>query len=239
MAKSRRIKSKTNKKRSHKMRTGTRSRTRRSHSHQKLWNQKGCSRSHRHSRMCKRGGGGCGCSSYKKGGKALEIMPFKGGSCASCQLMKGGSCQACNLMKGGGGVPAPLVGAPWTPEISGWPGVQGLSGQTNYLAMNQYPVDLQTNGMMSSATQNDLTNASLVGRSNHTASMVGGGRRSRRMRRTRGGGLIPQDLVNFGRTFSYGLGSAYNSLAGLPQSPNPLPYKDQLPGTMTANQLRQ
>lgn len=223
MVKSRRMKSHSNRKRSNSMRT----RTRRTRRHQKLWNQRGCSHNKSKScRRCKRGGG-CGCSLFKKGGKGLEIMPA---------VIKGGSCHSCQLMKGGSGVPAPLVGAPWSPEISGWPGVQGVAGQTNYLAMNQYPVDLQTNGMMSSATQNDLTNASLVGRSNSTASMVGG--RHTRRRRTRGGGLIPQDLVNFGRTFSYGLGSAYNSLAGLPQSPSPLPYKDQLPNTPTANQLR-
>jgi hypothetical protein len=48
------------------------------------------------------------------------------------------------------------------------------------------------------------------------------------MSKKRGGGFIPQDLVNFGRTFTYGLGSAYNAINGYPQPVNPLPYKDQL-----------
>jgi hypothetical protein len=48
------------------------------------------------------------------------------------------------------------------------------------------------------------------------------------MSKKRGGGLIPQDLVNFGRTFTYGLGSAYNAINGYQQPVNPLPYKDQL-----------
>ena len=188
----------------------------------KLWNQKGCS--HNRYKSCKSCGRGGSCGSCLfKGGKALEIMQpknIKGGS---------GNCPMCQLK--GGGVPPPFIGKPWTPEISGWSGVQG---QANYLAKNTYPVDLQTNGMMSSATQNDLTNSSLMGISNNTAANIKGGRRYRK----RGGGLIPQDLVNFGRTFSYGLGSAYNSLSGLPQGPSPLPYKDQLPNTPNASQLR-
>lgn len=208
---------------SRKSRKTRKSRTRK----MRVWNQIGCS--HNRNKACKRckRGGGCGsCSGsiFSRGGNALEVMQqlknIKGGNCAQCQVIKGGS----------GSVPPPLIGKAWTPEISGWPGV---SGQANYLSMNKYPVDLQTNGIMSSATQNDLTNASLKGISNNTASLRGG-----RTRRRRGGGFIPQDLVNFGRTFSYGLGSAYNSLSGVPQSPSPLPYKDQLPNTPNANQLR-
>jgi len=45
----------------------------------------------------------------------------------------------------------------------------------------------------------------------------------------KGGGLIPDTLLNLGRSVTYGLGSAYNSLGGFQAPVNPLPYKDQMP----------
>lgn len=57
-----------------------------------------------------------------------------------------------------------------------------------------------------------------------------GGRKKKR-RTYRGGGVsnfLAQDLVNLGRQAQYGIGSAYNILAGYPETPNPLPWKDQL-----------
>jgi hypothetical protein len=53
-----------------------------------------------------------------------------------------------------------------------------------------------------------------------------GGRRNKKS--VRGGGLIPQDLVNLGSDFSYNLKSAYNSLNGYKAPVDPLPYKGQL-----------
>ena len=47
----------------------------------------------------------------------------------------------------------------------------------------------------------------------------------------KGGGLIPQDLVNLGRDFEFNLKSAYNSLNGYKAPVDPLPYKGQLTGT--------
>jgi len=46
--------------------------------------------------------------------------------------------------------------------------------------------------------------------------------------RQSGGGLIPQDLVNLGRDFTFNMKSTYNALNGVSAPVNPLPYKDQL-----------
>ena len=54
------------------------------------------------------------------------------------------------------------------------------------------------------------------------------GRKSYKKKSIKGGGLIPQDLVNLGSNFSFNLKSAYNSLNGYKAPIDPLPYKDQL-----------
>lgn len=53
----------------------------------------------------------------------------------------------------------------------------------------------------------------------------------------RGGGLIPQDLVNLGRDFNFNLKSTYNTLNGYKAPVNPLPYKDQLTGALNNNRF--
>jgi hypothetical protein len=174
---------------------------------QRLWKQKGCSSRSKRSKMM---GGSCGCG-----------LPFGG--------MKGGCNGSCGLQQGGSGlapVPPALVGAPWTPAISGWPGVGGQDGVTNYLSMNKYvPYDPQTQVMQERAGSLFL------------GKYTGGGKKGMKKSKKRGGGLIPQDLVNFGRTFTYGLGSAYNAINGYSAPVNPLPYTDQLVNTPRANQL--
>lgn len=187
-------------------------RTHRNKRHQKLWNQKGCSR-----RSCKRGGG-CGCG-----------MPWNGGGGAS-QMGGGPGCALCQM--GGGGVrqkggyhlkplPPALVGTPWTPQISGWPGVAGIDGVTNYYSLNKYiPNDPQTQVMSERAGSLFL--------GNYTGGKKRSKSKSKSKTKKRGGGLFPQDLVNLGSTLQYGLGSAYNSINGYSQPVNPLPYKDQL-----------
>jgi hypothetical protein len=49
---------------------------------------------------------------------------------------------------------------------------------------------------------------------------------------------IGQDFLNVGRQFQYGLGSAYNALAGYPAPTNPMPWKGQLPTTANINTIR-
>jgi hypothetical protein len=46
---------------------------------------------------------------------------------------------------------------------------------------------------------------------------------------------MTQDLINLGRQFQFGLGSAYNALAGYSSPVNPLPWRDQLPARTPLN----
>jgi len=112
--------------------------------------------------------------------------------------------------KGGnsGRWPDGLVGSPWS--SNSLPGANGISGDRNYLAYNNYKYDPQTQGVIN-------------GRA------MSGGRKTRK--NLRGGGLIPNDLVNIGRQMMFGVNSAYNALAGNPSPVNPLPYKDQFSRT--------
>ena len=53
----------------------------------------------------------------------------------------------------------------------------------------------------------------------------------------RGGGIVPQDLVNLGRDVSFNFKSAYNALNGYSAPMSPLPYKDQLSSSVSANKI--
>lgn len=174
---------------------------------QRLIYQKGCSSSRRHlkggdkccskncSKHCK-----CDCHNNLKGGSNDTIAPLK--------------------MSGGGSlppVPAPLVGKSWTPQVSGWPGVDGVDSSRNYLANNLYDkFDPQT--MM----QLDST-------------QIGGSKkksfRRRRSRKQYGGSLLPQQLTNLGRDLSFNFKSTYNAMNGYSAPVDPRPYMDQFRGT--------
>jgi len=172
--------------------------------------------------------GGCGCG--------LPVM--SGGNCASCTtpLMSGGKshrllckCSGCKkkfkTMKGGNpGIPYAdgLVGSPWTPSIQGWPGVSGIQGDSNYLAPNEYKTDISRQMIATGA---------------NPPYSIGG----KKTRKQRGGTLsnfLGQDLINLGRQFQFGVGSAYNALSGFPSPVNPMPWKDQLSNTSSLSSMR-
>lgn len=119
----------------------------------------------------------------------------------------GGMCSTCGIQNGGRGgfyhpaapIPGPFIGSAWNGNVIDWPGVDGISSGRNYLAKNLYHSDPQT--MMH----------------------LGGKKQNKNQR----GGIIPQDLVNLGRDFSYNIGSAYNALNGYSKPVNPSPYMDQ------------
>ena len=184
---------------------------------QKIWIQKGCYNRKKHLGHSPR----CNC-------RLCVSSPQTGGcGCGATALFQSGGC-GCGLQFGGssGGVPPPLIGSPWM-------GVGGIDGQTNYLALNKYPVDPQTQVV----SERDGTVFPP-----HSKFMNGGRKRKgkvgrmttirrTRIRKSKKGGsgtLFPQDLVNLGRTFTYGIGSAYNSIGGYPQPVSPLPYQNQL-----------
>lgn len=167
-------------------------------------------------------GGSCGCSSpimtggrKRRGGCSTCAMGFM---VAGARHRIGCKCSKCKKrsMKGGNmGIPYPngLVGSPFTPgNIRGWPGVDGIPGDRNFSAQNMYYQDPQT---AMKATGNPPFSGGSKGKT----------------RKQKGGTLsnfITQDLINLGRQFQFGLGSAYNALAGYVAPVNPMPWKDQL-----------
>jgi len=173
---------------------------------QKIWRMKGCAHNKRTKcvkRLIRRRriGGGCGCDKIIGGGRE-----YSSSSSQRKESLRGGcGCGVGN--QAGGSTNSALIGSPWTANISSWPGVQGVPGVTNHYNLNEYKsFDPQTQ-MGSERGQY-------------------GGTRTKKNKR--GGGLIPQDLVNMGRNMMFGVGSAYNSLSGYQAPVNPLPYKNQL-----------
>jgi hypothetical protein len=129
--------------------------------------------------------------------------------------MKGGS-----FYKPPSPIPGPFVGKAWTPSVAGWPGVDGVSGNRNYLANNLYNAgDPQTMMKLGGSKKNK--------RKHHRKTNP----------RIKGGGLFPQDLINLGRDASFNFKSAYNALGGYTAPVNPSPYKDQLSGSISANRI--
>jgi hypothetical protein len=163
--------------------------------------------------------GGCGC------GIPMMTGGSKGGCGALCAMgfMVGGvrhrvgcKCSKCKkrMMKGGNpGIPYPngLVGSRWTPSVDGLPGVDGIPGNSNYIENNTY--------------NNDISRK-MVDVGANPPFLKGG------KRKQKGGTLsnfMGQDLINLGRQFQFGVGSAYNALAGYAAPTNPLPWKGQFP----------
>lgn len=211
----------------------------RSHRHRK---------SHRKSRRSSRGGshsgcGSCGCPiapyPITRGGKRL-----RGGNCESCSLIQKTGMLGGNFYKAPAPIPGPMVGSPWGTSVQEWPGVNGISGDRNYLKSIGDVIDNDPQLQMTMDAS---------GYVNRPGSMVGGyvygkrvrsktprtnsrsTRRSRstsRKSRSRGGGLIPQDLVNLGNDMTFQLKSTYNALNGYNAPTNPLPYKDQFSDSM-------
>jgi hypothetical protein len=159
-----------------------------------------------------------------KRGKKQRIIYMKGCSrkrhLGGRKCLKGGSNDPIAPLKMNGGsslppVPAPLVGNPWTPQVSGWPGVDGVDSGRNYLANNLYnQFDPQTMMKLDST-------------------LIGGSKRRRRKysKKQHGGSFMPQQLTNLGRDLSFNFKSAYNSMNGYSAPVNPKPYMDQFRST--------
>lgn len=173
-------------------------------------------------------GGNCGTGMCMAGGSAPNMGYMVGGKrhrsgckCSKCK-QKGG------MQKGGNpGIPYPngLTGSAWTPSTGGWPGVDGVQGGRNFLALNEYKVDPQT---------------ALIATGANPPFSVGGKKRSKK-RGQRGGALsnfLGQDLINLGRQVQFGLGSAYNALSGYAAPVSPLPWRDQIPSAANINTVK-
>jgi hypothetical protein len=145
----------------------------------------------------------------------------------------------------GGDQPA-LIGSPYTPD--NLPGQAGISGVSNYYPYNNYtPFDPQTENILQGRDQTTLGTGYKGGRKTKKSCNCGiklGGMKHRSMKHSsmkhrsmkhrmskRGGGFLPQDLVNLGRSITYSIGSTYNAINGYPAPVNPIPYMDQLKNT--------
>jgi hypothetical protein len=189
---------------------------------QRLYNMKGCSKTKSKSQSRNRsrklvGGYGCGNGSCPIAPFSWREMQQRGGSCAACGSTILGTAQTGgSFYKPATDMPGPFVGQAWSPSISNWPGTDGVSNNRNYLANNLY-----ANG------------------DPQTMMKLGGSkRRKHKGKGLKGGaGLIPQDLVNLGRDASFNLQSAYNALNGYAAPTSPLPYKDQLSSSISANRI--
>jgi hypothetical protein len=114
-------------------------------------------------------------------------------------------------------IPGPKIGSPWGPSFSKLPGVDGISGNRNYFKEVDVVKNPQQQMMLDDSGYKNFM------------SLIGG---KQRKHKSKGGGLIPQDLVNLGRDFTFNINSAYNALNGYKAPVNPLPYKGQLTGSL-------
>ena len=174
-------------------------------------------------------GGGCGCGlpimnggrKSRKNKKASNKSGFMiGGKIIHRPKCKCNDCRkimAYRNMKGGNpGKPYPggLTGSAWGPNPSEWPGVNHIAGDRNHYPLNTFKDGDPPTSMVDVGANPPFLN-------------IKGGKRKQK-----GGTLsnfIGQDLINLGRQFQYGLGSAYNALAGYASPVNPMPWKGQFP----------
>jgi len=144
----------------------------------------------------------------------------------------------------------PFVGKPWMPNF-GWPTIDGISGDRNYLEYNNYPVDPQTqimpynfrNGWAGGKSRRRKVGGWRYSSSSSTSSeegkenpnpkpaVVGKGLKSKKHTKKskgktvkRGGGI----LANATNDIMFNLKSAYSALNGQQQPVNPAPYMDQM-----------
>jgi len=142
----------------------------------------------------------CSVCGYKK------IKSQKGGNCG-CGLPVIQNAGAATFYKPAAPMPGPFTGQPWT--ASHWPSQNGVGSNNNHYKLNLYHQDPQTMMIVGGKKTKKRKNKKM--------------KRSRR----RGGGLIPDSIMNLGRSLSYNMGSSFNALNGYPAPVNPLPYKDQ------------
>jgi hypothetical protein len=184
-------------------------------------------------RKVKKGGSGCGSCGCPVGGLTSKQMSQFGGSnlVGSPVLIDGSNTNKYIPIPGisqkGGKMPGPFIGSSWSAPVDKWPTMNGIGGDRNYLANYSKVIGNDPQQQMSMNNSGYVTKNSMVGgytykNKRHSRA------KSSSSNSIKGGGLIPQDLVNLGSSFTFNLKSAYNSLNGTSAPTNPLPYKDQL-----------
>jgi len=161
--------------------------------------------------------------------KTKGVKNRKSRTCCSCCTCK--NCQHKKMKQKGGKYPDGLVGTPWTPNPSS---NELIPGNGNHYALNTYDNDVSRQMVDVGANPPYLY---LNGGKKHIKTKM---KKMKKMtkKNQKGGNLsnfLAQDLINLGRQAQFGLGSAYNALAGYQQPVNPLPWKDQMTHNSNSN----
>ena len=189
--------------------------------HQMISRRKGCSKKIKKTRKKYLGGNIDLGKSQLTQANPIFSNTHRGGGCDTCgaSCMSGGNCVSCNAvaasMSGGEKHRKECKCSACKIHQSG-----GNQVGPNYLALNNYSTDI----------------------SRQMASGGGKYKKSKtKTKKQRGGALssfIAQDLINLGRQFQFGMGSAYNALNGYGGPASPMPWKDQLPNSSNINSIR-
>ena len=136
-------------------------------------------------------------------------------------------------MHGGFGPGAGPVGYPLDGgNTSTWPGVSGNDqGMGNHYPLSGY-------GIPSGPLDPPISSRGIPERFSSSMKYGGGGKRKRKRRGNiqKGGGLIPQGLLNLGRSIQHGASSFVSKFTGDVNHPvNPMPTKDQVIDSSNAN----
>lgn len=159
---------------------------------------------------------------YQQGGTCGPMCGGQTGGGCNCAQTGGTGAPTEAALIGKGLIPNGLTGQPWT--ATNWPGSTNISGNNNHYSLNKYIQDPQTIGVIDERTTSNLIPKLLL---------KGGSkkRKHRAMRRSkRAGGLLPQDLVNLGRSIYWNGASSQNIMDGYKPPANPLPWNDQYSG---------
>jgi len=150
----------------------------------------------------------------KGGGEGCGPLCNTGLMVGGVRHRHGCKCSKCRNHTMKGGNTKGFVGSPWTPTSS---------GNQNYYENNTY--------------NNDISRQ-MVNVGANPPFLKGGKRKYTHKQKQKGGSLsnfMTQDLINLGRQFQFGIGSAYNALSGYSGPTNPLPWKDQFPNRPSIN----
>ena len=185
---------------------------------QKVYKMKGCSTKKRYL-----GGGNVGISNAypNTGNNAIPQGWITG--------QTGGSCSTCGMrMQSGGSNNGALVGGQWTSNPNTWSSVNGQNNSGNYYGQNTY--------------NNDISR-SMVDVGANPPFLQGGRRQRNKTNKNMRGGLnlsntIGQDIVNLARQGITGLGNMANAFQGYSAAPSPMPWRNQLPNTLSSNALK-
>jgi hypothetical protein len=197
-----------------------------------------------------KGGTGCGSSGCPIGGLSYKQMNQFGGDYASYPKtlerpiiiqtpnkddpsnILGIGQNGGNFFKEISAMPGPFTGSAWEPNKL--PGENGFGGDRNYLKSYAGNItnDPQLKMTMDGAgykTMNSLVGGYTYDKNSRPISY--------NTKSKRGGGIIPQDLVNLGRDFTFNFKNAYNTLNGYKSPVDPAPYKGQLTGALNNNRF--